>query len=1222
MSKSHKAAWLLLVMLVTFGFAASPVISAAKVHYHWAPTDLHATPCTRTDCDQATIWRGGEPTPQIIGGGTDGTWVAIPAPTTEPNRMCSANPYDIVNNKVYMIGGDPAGYYGVANCQRFDPVTNTWTDLASMPGARTWLDGEGSYCRHLGKIYIAGGYTGSANNNMYEYDIATNTWTSKATMPSATLAYMSGIWNDSLIYIIGGTGPSLGGSNVVQIYNVNRNTWTTGTSLPEAGDMGSGTLVGDTIYITNAYNRTSGALWANARKGAINPANPTQITWSTWTAVPTLGFNGATTQCQGWIYRLGGFGTLYVGSQHKRGWRYQIATGAFETLPWLPSPPTTGVARCNFLSHADATNEIFKIAGDDEGDWSTPNNTYYRNQFTPPHDVGVSKILVPSSPKLQIGVPIYPKVEVRNYGLNHEYNFPVTFRIDSAGTIIYEEAKLIDTLRAGTAREVEFDSPWTPNCELWGGYFLYSFTVLSGDPLPGNDTAKMYTVHSVDTIYSYRSSNPPSIDGYIAPGEWNDAYLVNVGNVGGWQGAPYPVTAAKAWFKHDGNYLYAAYAMPLATTRDPGDQIGFYCDENDDGQWATDNSEGNYWYWVSGAGADEVLYRPITPSGPGTPGVAPGAQAVTGTFNGYLVFETRTPFGVLPYQLNLNPANDTCGLWLFELDGSKFYGWWPVDMPSDSWLVPRMYGTLILKTLQTGDVGVKSIDAPRNARPGDAVEPKATWKNYGTTPMTFTAYYLMNDPTGARVYSQSQNANLAGGAEIQLTFPSYTVNVEGDWAVKCSTVAGGDVNPANDIKTGSFRVSTAPPWPYGWAEVKSIPAEAKDGAFLATNPENGLIYAARGNKAGDFYSYDPSTDTMGSWTALTSWPNGTEGKPPSKGANGCYGGGYIWAVKGNNTLGFWRYSIDGNSWEQLTDVPMGASGKKIKGGSDMVYVVEDDVPYVYLLKGYKQDFFRYNIATAAWESLPAAPAGTRPKWDKGSWLVYDGQNTLYAHKAKVHELWTFDLLTDQWGASPLPGMPVASGKTGKNKKSKDGSDAAYCLGYIYALKGGNTCEWWRYDVAGNAWIELDPMPEVGSTGKNKRVKGGGALAGYGEWAFFALKGAKTMEFWRYVDSAPVFAQAPPRSGVTAEKVAAGRFGFTLTPNPVVRGYGLLSYSVPQKSEAQVKVYDVTGRDVMHLSFVASGTGTRSLDLRQLAAGVYLVRFESAGYSASQKLIVR
>jgi hypothetical protein len=59
-----------------------------------------------------------------------------------------------------------------------------------------------------------------------------------------------------------------------------------------------------------------------------------------------------------------------------------------------------------------------------------------------------------------------------------------------------------------------------------------------------------------------------------------------------------------------------------------------------------------------------------------------------------------------------------------------------------------------------------------------------------------------------------------------------------------------------------------------------------------------------------------------------------------------------------------------------------------------------------------------------------------------------------------------------------------------------------------------------------------------------------------------------------------------------------------------------------RAEAKVTVFDVTGRTVYEFGFVASGTGTRSVDLRGLSAGVYLVRFEAAGNNLSQKLIVQ
>jgi len=53
------------------------------------------------------------------------------------------------------------------------------------------------------------------------------------------------------------------------------------------------------------------------------------------------------------------------------------------------------------------------------------------------------------------------------------------------------------------------------------------------------------------------------------------------------------------------------------------------------------------------------------------------------------------------------------------------------------------------------------------------------------------------------------------------------------------------------------------------------------------------------------------------------------------------------------------------------------------------------------------------------------------------------------------------------------------------------------------------------------------------------------------------------------------------------------------------------------------VYDVTGRSVAvtrtpgHLA-----TGSLSLDMRSLSAGIYLVKVEAGDYSATQKLVVQ
>ena len=144
-------------------------------------------------------------------------------------------------------------------------------------------------------------------------------------------------------------------------------------------------------------------------------------------------------------------------------------------------------------------------------------------------------------------------------------------------------------------------------------------------------------------------------------------------------------------------------------------------------------------------------------------------------------------------------------------------------------------------------------------------------------------------------------------------------------------------------------------WPYalrvtviakpGWWEMTKVPATpagkaVKDGGWLSFDPGSNLIYGAKGNKSADFYRYHINGD---SWHELTVIPLGTEAKLPKKGCVGAAdGAGHVYMTKGNNTLGFWKYYADGDSWEQIADVPLGNSNKKVKGGTDMVYVVKNE----------------------------------------------------------------------------------------------------------------------------------------------------------------------------------------------------------------------------------------------------------------------------------------
>ncbi|MFO7650368.1 MAG: T9SS type A sorting domain-containing protein [bacterium] len=517
-------------------------------------------------------------------------------------------------------------------------------------------------------------------------------------------------------------------------------------------------------------------------------------------------------------------------------------------------------------------------------------------------------------------------------------------------------------------------------------------------------------------------------------------------------------------------------------------------------------------------------------------------------------------------------------------------------------------------TVDVHDVATAAILAPTGVIEPGSVIPQATVRNNGTLREACTVTFnISSDPAYSEAIALPDGLPFA---DTTLDFPAWTAT-PGTYTTGCAAELTGDQVPLNNSLGGEVAVELG--LPAGWAELAPVPTlpsgkAVKDGGWLTYDGGTGRIFVVKGYKAGDFYSFDIGTEA---WTQLADWPVGTEAKGPYKGSIGCSdGNGTIYATKGNNTPGFWKYSDSG--WTQLADVPLGLSNKKVKGGTDMVYVTLGESSYVYLLKGYKTKFYRYNTGTGVWQTLADAPAGVKPKWDKGSWLVHDpvgGQ--LLAHKAKFHELYAFDLAAGTWGPV-LAGMPLSSGLTGKSKKAKDGSDAALLGGTVWALKGGNTQEFFALDVAGQAWTEKETIPAFGSTAKKKRVKAGGGIVTDGE-VLYALKGNKTLEFWRYVAGAPQAGARPDRSGVLAG-VTAPAVRLRVGPNPASDRL-FVEYALPRAAAASVRVADITGRVVVSRDLAAGLGGSVQLSLTGLARGVYLVQFSSEGFCETAKLVV-
>lgn len=104
---------------------------------------------------------------------------------------------------LYVLGGRDQNYVNRASVFRYDPGTDSWTQLADMPAIRNWA----SAVEAGGFIYeVNGSDGGGALNTVFRYDIASNTW---GTMPN-TLAATYGQALVSLngdVYRIGGLDP-------------------------------------------------------------------------------------------------------------------------------------------------------------------------------------------------------------------------------------------------------------------------------------------------------------------------------------------------------------------------------------------------------------------------------------------------------------------------------------------------------------------------------------------------------------------------------------------------------------------------------------------------------------------------------------------------------------------------------------------------------------------------------------------------------------------------------------------------------------------------------------------------------------------------------------------------------------------------------------------------------------------------------------------------------
>ena len=252
------------------------------------------------------------------------------------------------NTYVHVFGGNPSAQ---ALHYIYDVTNASWSAGTPLPTGATY----GGYCSINNKIYMIGAWTAGPDALITIYDADSDIYTTVA-LPTGNINDPGiAVKDNNLIYIVGGGPGGWTATTIVNLYDVAGDSFFTNvTQLPAAdakGFAGTAMITGDTIVVAAGYGPSGSE--DKVLFGAIDSANPANITWSTGPAYP----GGVTYRLSGDSWE--GVGYFTCGSSAlKSTYAYEAGTG-WITLPDKP----TGAMNVGFVMAAVDTSLVDDVEG-------------------------------------------------------------------------------------------------------------------------------------------------------------------------------------------------------------------------------------------------------------------------------------------------------------------------------------------------------------------------------------------------------------------------------------------------------------------------------------------------------------------------------------------------------------------------------------------------------------------------------------------------------------------------------------------------------------------------------------------------------------------------------------------------------------------------------------------------------------------------------------------
>ncbi|NTV31337.1 hypothetical protein HGA91_05180 [candidate division WWE3 bacterium] len=461
---------------------------------------------------------------------------------------------------------------------------------------------------------------------------------------------------------------------------------------------------------------------------------------------------------------------------------------------------------------------------------------------------------------------------------------------------------------------------------------------------------------------------------------------------------------------------------------------------------------------------------------------------------------------------------------------------------------------------------------------------------------------LVIDTAEGLIYSLQGNAT-SSMSVYSILSNSWTVLPDVPYIVNSGTAMAYDpttkklyvtVNDANEFYEYDINDQV-------WSRKQDTPGPFGVGAAL--RQVGNYIYAVRGGSSTSFYRY---TISRNSWEVATrnlfsSQYLGTSYQAINYGADLVKdNNGYLYLTRGNYSDDFVRYDPATGDTVTLSKLPIGSWI-----GSSMEYVGTNDVIY-YLPGSYVQRMYYYTISTDTWTEVTTDP----PPFDvnHGSSIAYDGTRYLYLNQGSGTT--TFSRYDTQGSAgSRWLSRAVIPGAVGY------GAELIYRGGFIYTLRGNNVANnpFYRYDTSNNTWSDA-AVADLNTT-----IYNDGFLIDGNDGNLYATRGANNAQWYRYSIGSNTWTLISPDLPMN---VTIGGTGYSdmsyrmfMMPGAGTNSYGDALYTyiqqTPTSSFQETGEYTSQAHDVgsifawanLNLTYQTATNNTLTVQTRTSANGV-------------------